>query len=137
MIVVDAGAVLELVMWRGYGEPVADVLEHHADDVLAPELLDLEVAHALRRMAWTEALSAKRLAAAAAVLPELPIERVGHRPLLARVWDLRHVCSAYDAAYVALAECFGADGRLLTTDRRLARTVEALGTVSVSVVPVG
>lgn len=135
MIVVDAGAVLELVMWRGYGEPVAEAMRHQEGDVVAPELLDLEVIHTLRRISRGESLSAARAASAAAALAELPIERIGHRPLLDRVWDLRHVCSAYDASYVALAERLGDGTRLLTTDGRLARTVEGLGTVPVTVIP--
>jgi predicted nucleic acid-binding protein len=38
---------------------------------------------------------------------------------LPRVWELRANLTAYDAAYVALAEALGAP--LLTRDRRLAR----------------
>jgi predicted nucleic acid-binding protein len=37
---------------------------------------------------------------------------------LSRIWDLRNNLTAYDAAYVALAEAL--DAPLLTRDRRLA-----------------
>ena len=44
--------------------------------------------------------------------------RYPHAPLLCRIWDLRSNLTAYDAAYVALAEALRA--RLLTADTRLA-----------------
>lgn len=136
MIVVDAGAIFELVVGRGFEGPVVRALNDRADEVVAPEVLDLEVLQALRRLALAGTISGEGATAGAAALESMPIERIRHGLLLDRVWDLRHVCSAYDAAYIALAECFGAEGQLLTTDRRLARTVEGLGTVSVTVVPV-
>lgn len=137
MIVVDAGAIFELVVSRGFEGPVVEALEDRADEAVAPEVLDLEVLQTLRRLALAGTISGEGATAGAAALEDLPIERIRHGVLLDRVWDLRHVCSAYDAVYVALAECFGSDGRLLTTDRRLARTVEGLGTVPVTVIPAG
>jgi predicted nucleic acid-binding protein len=47
-----------------------------------------------------------------------PGERFGHRPLLARAWELRDTVRGWDAMYVALAEALNAI--LVTTDRRLA-----------------
>ena len=55
---------------------------------------------------------------AAADLPSLPIIRHRHTGLLPRIWELRDDLSAYDAAYVALAELLGAP--LLTLDRHWA-----------------
>ena len=49
---------------------------------------------------------------------QAPIHRYSHHPLLPRVWQLRANLTAYDAAYVALAELLGAD--LLTIDSRIA-----------------
>ena len=46
--------------------------------------------------------------------------RYDHAPLQSRVWSLRHNLTAYDAAYVALAELL--EATLLTTDARLARS---------------
>jgi predicted nucleic acid-binding protein len=50
-------------------------------------------------------------------MPDVPLERHPHAPLLARAWALRRNASAYDAAYVALAEALGAT--LVTCDVRL------------------
>jgi predicted nucleic acid-binding protein len=51
-------------------------------------------------------------------LLDLPLTRYPHDFLLWRIWDLRHVLTAYDAAYVALAEVLGA--RLITCDQKMA-----------------
>jgi len=60
---------------------------------------------------------------ALADLADLPINRYDHEPLLGRILDLRNNFTAYDAAYVALAEALGAG--FVTSDRRLARAVRA------------
>jgi predicted nucleic acid-binding protein len=136
MIVVDAGAVFEYVVWRGFGAPVASALAEHEGEAFAPQVLDLEVLHVLRRASRFGADAARAASEAATTLRELPVERVLHEPLLERVWDLRDHCTAHDASYVALAEHLGPGTRFLTTDRRLARAVHTLGTVEVDVVPV-
>ena len=46
------------------------------------------------------------------------IARYPHDPFLLRIWELRYNVTAYDAAYIALAEALGAT--LLTRDERLA-----------------
>ena len=51
-------------------------------------------------------------------LAELDLERYSHTPLLPRIWALRRNLTAYDAAYVALAEVL--EATLLTSDRRFA-----------------
>jgi predicted nucleic acid-binding protein len=51
-------------------------------------------------------------------LADLDIHRYEHEPLLPRIWELRENLTAYDAAYVALAEALGAP--LVTFDSRLA-----------------
>ena len=49
----------------------------------------------------------------------LKILKYPHRPLLERVWQLKANVSAYDTAYLALAEALAAPR--LTLDGRLAR----------------
>jgi predicted nucleic acid-binding protein len=48
----------------------------------------------------------------------LPVKQHLFQPLAHRVWSFRHQLTAYDAAYVAVAENLG--HVLCTTDRRLA-----------------
>lgn len=86
----------------------------------APELLDMEVLHALRSRVQRGEISASTAQQAVDALPELPISRVSHKRLLYRVWELRHSVTAYDAAYVALAEQLAVP--LVTCDRKLARS---------------
>lgn len=120
MIVVDASAIVALVR---RDEPAADdvarVLAVSVRRLHAPHLLDLEVASALRKVVLGRAVSRQRATQALHDFQQLPIVRWEHRALLSRVWALRDTLTAYDAAYVALAEALGA--RLLTLDARLAR----------------
>jgi predicted nucleic acid-binding protein len=51
-------------------------------------------------------------------LVELPVTIFPFEPLADRVWNLHPAVTAYDAAYVALAEEL--DAPLVTLDRRLA-----------------
>lgn len=51
-------------------------------------------------------------------LADLPLNRYPHDVLLSRIWELRNSATAYDAAYLALAEAL--DAPLVTRDRRLA-----------------
>ena len=84
----------------------------------APHLLDLEVANVLRRCLLRGEIDESGGAGALANLQRVPIARHPHQPLLERVWRLRHNLTAYDAAYLALAETL--DAPLLTRDAGLA-----------------
>ena len=103
-------------------EPVAAALREHAFDLHAPHLVDVEVLNALRRVVAAGDASPGRAAEAVVDLLDLPLQRYPHEALVPRMWNLRQSFSAYDAAYLALAEVIDEDGApLLTFDTRLAR----------------
>lgn len=118
-IVLDASVVVELLLASQAGTAAMARLVAADAALHAPELLDIEVLHVLRRAASRDLLSPQRAEQALRVLESLPITRHPHAPLRRRCWQLRANLSAYDAAYVALAEGLGA--RLLTRDARIAR----------------
>lgn len=94
-------------------------MEADEHDLHAPSLCDVELTAVLSRGLLTRRLGGARARDALADYLDLPLVRHGHRSLLARILELRDNFSAYDAAYVALAEDLGAE--LLTADRSLAR----------------
>ncbi len=81
--------------------------------------MDLEVLHALRRQALLGTLSRERSSEALTDLGNISFARYPHTPLVGRIWELRENLTAYDAAYVALAEAL--DAPLVTMDARLAQ----------------
>lgn len=118
MIVVDASALLEVLLRTPAAEAVEDRLFAVGQTHHAPHLLDVEVAHVIRRYAAKGEIDAERGRLALADLADFPLRRYPHDFLLPRIWDLRNNLTAYDAAYVALAEVL--DTPLLTRDSRLA-----------------
>jgi len=117
MIVLDASVCIEWALHTPVGEHVAQWLAQHSA-LCAPQLIDLEVAQVLRRFVVRGEVSYERATAALAHFSALDIQRYDHAPLLPRIWELRANLTAYDAAYVALAEILTAT--LLTADERLA-----------------
>jgi len=89
------------------------------ETLAAPELIDLEVASVWRRHVAARLMPARRAADPISDLADLPLRRSSDRPLLRRIWELRHVVTPYDAAYIALAEAL--DVVLVTADARLVR----------------
>jgi predicted nucleic acid-binding protein len=104
----DDGSPGELARGRLSGEAL-----------VAPDLIDLEVVSVWRRQVVGRSMPARRAADAISDLADLPLRRASHWPLLDRIWQLRHVVTPYDAAYIALAETL--DVVLVTADKRLSR----------------
>ena len=120
MIVADASAVIEVVLNTPAGERIADRLLEPTQTIAAPQLLDLEVLQVLRRYRLAGDLEPERAAEAIEDFTDLPILRYPHEPLTARIWELRHDFTAYDAAYIALSEAL--DAPFLTRDTGLSES---------------
>lgn len=118
MIVADASAVLEVLLNTPTGATIASHLFAQDQTIHVPHLIDVEVAQALRRYARTKEISDSRARTAIQDYRDMPINRYPQDILLERIWELRHNFTAYDAAYIALAEAL--DAPLLTCDRALA-----------------
>ncbi|HAS10556.1 MAG TPA: VapC toxin family PIN domain ribonuclease [Acidimicrobiaceae bacterium] len=117
MIVVDASIVVTALADDGPdGDRVRGRLR--GERLVAPHLVDVEVVSAWRRLAAAGDLDERRVALAMEDLDSLRLDRIPHRPLMDRCWELRGNLTVYDATYVALAEAMQVP--LLTADAKLA-----------------
>jgi predicted nucleic acid-binding protein len=120
MIVVDAAIVIDVLLdISPDAGRVRDRLRREPVPWAAPELMDAEVAHVVRRHVLRGELASETAKAALADLVVMPIERHSHLPLVQRAFELRDNATIYDALYLTLAEVLGAT--LLTRDAGLAR----------------
>jgi predicted nucleic acid-binding protein len=115
--VIDASSVVAYLLGHASEAERAGML----GDVHSPGLVDVEVTQTLRGL-----LRGSKIDLAIAEQGRLELEELGVRRhpdvrLLPRAWELRDVCTTYDALYVALAEAL--DATLLTRDPRLAQGV--------------
>jgi predicted nucleic acid-binding protein len=119
MIVVDCSAVVDaLTAVEGTDDLRARM---SGEDLQAPALLDFEVVAALRGLVLGKHLTPARAQDALTDFDDLPIERwPSVDGLRRRALQLRDNVSAYDAAYIVLAETL--DCPLLTRDARLRKT---------------
>ena len=117
--VLDASAVVELVLGSRSGMQILTRIADPQLSLHSPELVDIEVLSVLRRHELTDIIPPDRISHAIDNLSDLDLRRHPHGPILPRIWSWRYNLTSYDAAYVALAEIL--DAPLLTTDARLAR----------------
>jgi predicted nucleic acid-binding protein len=114
MWVIDASSVVAYLL----GEGTEGEREAVLGDVHAPNLVDVEATQTLRGLVRGSKLSLEYAERSRAELTQLRVQRHPDASLLRRAWELRDVCTTYDALYVALAEAL--DATLVTRDARLA-----------------
>ncbi len=118
MIVIDASVLANVVGDDGSDGQRARQEFRNAGDVAAPDLVDVETVAVLRKRWLAGTVTDRRFAAAVDDLGQLDLDRYPTLPFMPRAYQLRANVTAYDSAYVALAETLGCE--LLTADRRLA-----------------
>jgi predicted nucleic acid-binding protein len=118
MIVLDASAVVDWLLQTPEGRHIDHRIIGRRETLHTVHLLDVEFAHVLRRLVREKTITAQRAEEAIEDLSALRLTRYAPALVLKRIWQLRQNLSAYDAAYVALAEEL--DAPLITRDRRIA-----------------
>lgn len=118
MIVIDASVLANVVGDDGSDGQRARAEFRTAGDVAAPDLVDVETVSVLRKRWLAGTVTDERFAAAVDDLTQLELERYPTLRFMRRAFELRSNVTAYDSAYVALAEELGCD--LLTADQHLA-----------------
>lgn len=129
MIVLDASAAVDWLLQTSSGQRIEKRIYARSETLHAPHLLDLEVTQVLRRLTQQGVVSGTRADEAVNDLLDMRLTRYPHDVLLPRIWQLRHNFSAYDAAYIALAEKLRAP--LITRDNRLAASSGHAATIEV------
>src|SRR5450755_3898839 len=108
MIVLDASAAIDWLLQTPAGQRIENRIYSRNETLHTPHLLDLEVTQVLRRLVHQRTVPVHRADEAFHDLLDLRITRYAHLVLLPRIWQLRPNFSAYDAAYIVLAEKLGA-----------------------------
>ena len=119
MIVVDSSLLANAIaVPAAEGDAARERLARDTD-AHAPQLIEVEVVAAVRRLSASGELSEEGAGLALLHLQAFPVVRYPHVELIPRMWELRHNATPYDASYIALAEELGC--ALVTADARLAR----------------
>ncbi len=122
MIVADASAIAELLLARPRAKAIRVALSEHTE-LHVPEHFHVEVLSVLRRYSIRNELSGSRAAEALAALAALRTLTYPVIELAETIWELRAGLTAYDAAYLALAQRL--DVNLITLDNGLAAAAAA------------
>jgi predicted nucleic acid-binding protein len=126
-MVLDASVLVDFLVDSDRGQAVRRRLEETPGWLWAPAVIDAEVGHALRAEVRRRSVPARIADEALEDLMAMQLERVSHRFLAERAWQLRDNLSFYDGLYVALAEAL--DAPLLTADARLAKAPGSLAQI--------
>jgi predicted nucleic acid-binding protein len=118
MIVLDASAAIDWLLQTPAGLRIEQRIYARQDTLHTVHLLDVEFVQVLRRLVREGTLTPRRAVEAIEDMAALRIARYPPVLLLQRIWRLRQNLTAYDAAYVALAEELQAP--LITRERRIA-----------------
>jgi len=113
----DASAMLEFLLNAPASAAIGRHISAPSETLHAPYLIDVEVVQTLRRLGVGKSVSLARSLRAFDDYMDMRVQRHPHDVLLPRIWELRHNFTAYDAAYIALAEAL--DAPLITCDRAL------------------
>ena len=105
-----------------------------ADPAAAPDLINVEVLHTMRRLERQRYLDIDRAGDALGDLAVLPIARYPTLDFLQHAWELRQNFTPYDAVYIALADALRTP--LVTADRHLAKAIPDHTTVEVITLPI-
>jgi len=119
LIVIDASVLANVIGDDGADGKRARAELRTAQDLAAPDLVDVETVAVLRKRWLAEAITQRRFASAIGDLENIAIDRYPTLQLMRRAYELRSTVTSYDAAYVALAEILVCE--LLTADARLAK----------------
>ena len=120
MIVIDASAEVAILLNIGQDiERIRSRIARPGETLHVPHLFEIEILHALRGLTLRGTVPSERARLALDRLRDTRFVRYPHTALMERMWALRENLTAYDAAYIALAEAL--DAPLVTTDARLAR----------------
>jgi predicted nucleic acid-binding protein len=128
-MVLDASVLVDYLTENDRGHEVRRRLADAPGWLWAPAVIDAEVGHALRAEVRRGTISPSLAEEALEDLMAMQLERVSHRFLTERAWQLRDNLSFYDGLYVALAEAL--DAPLLTCDARLGNAPGILAEVDV------
>ncbi len=118
-LVVDASVVVAALVDNG---PAGRWAEEQLarGQLIAPEIMQTEVANVLRRAELAGQIDPASAALAFADLCQLTVRIVPFEAVAGRIWQLRTNLTSYDAAYVACAEAL--DAPLATLDTKLAKS---------------
>jgi predicted nucleic acid-binding protein len=119
VIVVDASAMVDALVYADERGRRARAELERDGEWAAPEHWMVEVFSVVRGLLIGKKIGAELARRTVDRLPRLGVDHVPVEALLPQMWRLRAGISAYDAAYVALAQVRGLT--FVTSDGRLAR----------------